>query len=179
MHSGHRILRRDGIDDPAQVRLHASSIDRAVRRQAARGRDSTREDGRQRWLIELEHDLCAGQSTSNLRDMSGRRLGQCLSDVAAGTVITHGPLATTHLHGRGEGPGPGKLRLERSPTTDECSLDAIKVFAEPGARTRHDSSRGISEAPAHGGGLDRHVRGHLGEQRHRAADQVGARTAGR
>ena len=131
VHEGYGAGLGDRGEDGLEGLRGLRRVHHPVPAEAGRGRDLSREHGRQRRLVDLHQQLGRpGQPAAQVGDVVEQALRERLGEVAPGAVVGEDLVAAGLLDGRGERPRSGDLHLERAGPALRLLLDRVEVLGD-------------------------------------------------
>ncbi len=131
--------------------------------------------GRQRWLIDLQHQLDAREAAGEVSQHLADGLRDRLREVATGADVGEDTSDVRDAGGGSERPGPGDGDLEPSGVPGCDLIEPVEVVA-PGGAGASLVDAGKSRKPPLAG---RELRGQAGRQPEAASDHLGPGAPGR
>ena len=123
---------------------------RAVPAEAGRGGNLAGQHGGEGRLVHLDQQRRSGEPATEVGEVLPERGGECLGQLATGTVVGEHPVPARLLYRGRERPRPGHLHLERSGDALRLLLHGVEVLCEQRARPALVDAGRIREPPARG-----------------------------
>ena len=118
-----------------------------TRPKPGRRRQRPLEHGRQRRLVDLQHDLGPGHQPPHVGDVRLDAVGERRHEVGHGARVGHDPLTTVEPQRRRERPRPGDLHLERPDVAVVGLGELVEVLPVQRRRARGVEPRPVDEPP--------------------------------